>query len=196
VTRDRASAYAQAVEEVLPDCMQVADRFHLHQNLMDAVNKIIVREIPATSAVPIEDTVSESGASVYPNIESTQGTAPELGVPMPNCADSGPETAPGLGEGKKIPFIVDNLTESEAKRLGLIQKIQELHQKRVSVCEIARITSKNCHTVKKYLEGDPYNLCQSKKQGAVDAFKDFIVKAIRDGKTQSSIAKQLKGDGV
>lgn len=30
VTRNRASAYAKAVEEILPDCMQIADRFHLH----------------------------------------------------------------------------------------------------------------------------------------------------------------------
>ena len=53
VTRDRASAYAKAVEEVLPDCMQIADRFHLHQNLMDAVNKVLNREISATTAVPL-----------------------------------------------------------------------------------------------------------------------------------------------
>ena len=52
VTRDRASAYAKAVEEVLPDCMQIADRFHIHQNLMEAVNKILGREIPATNAIP------------------------------------------------------------------------------------------------------------------------------------------------
>lgn len=52
VTRDRASAYAKAVEEILPDCMQVADRFHLHQNLMDAVNKVLGRTIPTTIAVP------------------------------------------------------------------------------------------------------------------------------------------------
>lgn len=51
VTRDRASAYAKAVEEILPDCMQIADRFHLHQNLMDAVNKILSRELPATTAI-------------------------------------------------------------------------------------------------------------------------------------------------
>ena len=51
VTRDRASAYAKAVEEVLPGCMQVADRFHIHQNLMDAVNKVLGREIPATTAI-------------------------------------------------------------------------------------------------------------------------------------------------
>lgn len=58
VTRDRASAYAKAVEEILPDCMQIADRFHLHQNLMDAVNRILSREIPATTAIVSE---SEEG---------------------------------------------------------------------------------------------------------------------------------------
>lgn len=51
VTRDRASAYAKAVEEILPDCMQVADRFHLQQNLLESFNKVLNREIPATTAV-------------------------------------------------------------------------------------------------------------------------------------------------
>ncbi|MDE6055107.1 MAG: transposase family protein, partial [Lachnospiraceae bacterium] len=55
ITRDRAGAYAGAIEEVLPDCMQVADRFHLHQNLMEAVSKILGREIPSTIAVPSDD---------------------------------------------------------------------------------------------------------------------------------------------
>lgn len=53
MTRDRASAYAKAVEEILPVCMQIADRFHLHQNLMEAVNKILGREVPATNSIPV-----------------------------------------------------------------------------------------------------------------------------------------------
>lgn len=55
VTRDRASAYAKAVEEVLPNCMQIADRFHIHQKLIEAVNKILGRTVPSTCAVPAED---------------------------------------------------------------------------------------------------------------------------------------------
>lgn len=51
VTRDRASAYAKAIEEILPDCMQVADRFHLHQNLLESINKVLGREIPSTIAI-------------------------------------------------------------------------------------------------------------------------------------------------
>jgi transposase len=57
ITRDRASAYAKVIEEVLPDAMQIADRFHLHQNLLDVIRKCINREIPATISIQ-EDTLS------------------------------------------------------------------------------------------------------------------------------------------
>ena len=96
---------------------------------------------------------------------------------------------------KKIPAIVDNLTESEVKRLELIHKIQKLHQEGNSISEITRITGKNWQTVKKYLEGEPYNLCRSNRKGALEVFKDFIVKAIQKGMTQSSIARELIGMG-
>ena len=39
-TRDRASSYAKAIAEVLPNAMQIADRFHLHQNLLDCIKSI------------------------------------------------------------------------------------------------------------------------------------------------------------
>ena len=47
VTRDRASAYASAISEVLPQAMQIADRFHLYQNLLVAIKNVTVQEIPA-----------------------------------------------------------------------------------------------------------------------------------------------------
>jgi len=46
VTRDRASAYASAISEVLPDAMQIADRFHLHQNLLVAIKNVTAQKIP------------------------------------------------------------------------------------------------------------------------------------------------------
>ena len=47
VTRDRASAYASAINEILPECIQVADRFHLLQNLLDKLKEIFKAEIPS-----------------------------------------------------------------------------------------------------------------------------------------------------
>ena len=39
VTRDRAGSYSSAINEVCPDAIQVADRFHLLMNLSDALDK-------------------------------------------------------------------------------------------------------------------------------------------------------------
>lgn len=47
VARDRASAYANAINEVLPDCVQVADRFHLLQNLIEKMKDIFKEELPS-----------------------------------------------------------------------------------------------------------------------------------------------------
>ena len=46
VARDRASAYAEAINEVLPDCIQIADRFHLFDNLVKYLKDIFYSEVP------------------------------------------------------------------------------------------------------------------------------------------------------
>jgi len=46
VARDRASVYASAINEILPDRAQVADRFHLLQNLIDRLKDIFKEEMP------------------------------------------------------------------------------------------------------------------------------------------------------
>lgn len=47
VARDRASAYTSAINEILSECIQVADRFHLLQNLLDYLKEIFKDEMPA-----------------------------------------------------------------------------------------------------------------------------------------------------
>ena len=60
VTRDRASAYASAIEEALPDAMQIADRFHLHQNLLEVIQESLNSLIPASIKIPKD--IGEIGA--------------------------------------------------------------------------------------------------------------------------------------
>ena len=46
VARDRASAYASAISEILPKCTQVADRFHLFANLLEYLKEIFNDKMP------------------------------------------------------------------------------------------------------------------------------------------------------
>lgn len=46
VARDRAGAYASAITEILPQAVQVADRFHILQNLIGYLNDIFKADIP------------------------------------------------------------------------------------------------------------------------------------------------------
>lgn len=46
VNRDRAGSYAKAISEALPTAIQVADRFHLHQNLLTAVKDALRSVLP------------------------------------------------------------------------------------------------------------------------------------------------------
>lgn len=46
VARDRASSYATAISEILPNCMQVADRFHLFENIIEYLKEIFYSEMP------------------------------------------------------------------------------------------------------------------------------------------------------
>lgn len=65
ITRDRAGAYAKAISDELPEAMQIADRFHLHQNLLKAVKEALRHELPnkiVISDVPIS-TQSEPGSA-------------------------------------------------------------------------------------------------------------------------------------
>ena len=130
ITRDRASAYATAIEEILPDAMQSADRFHLHQNLLAAMNKILGRELLATTAIPHKEEASIFAQESFEN-----------------------EEPPTREDSKKISSSVDNLSSGKKKCLQLIRQIQESHQQGIGIAEILRWTGKDIGTVKKYREG-------------------------------------------
>jgi len=67
VSRDRAGAYAKAIAEELPSAIQVADRFHLHQNLLQAIKEALRQSLPnqipipnRTESIGTDDTTADS----------------------------------------------------------------------------------------------------------------------------------------
>lgn len=54
-TRDRASAYSSVIQEML----QVTDRFHFHQNLLEAIKNTLNSVIPVDSRISMHYEKSE-----------------------------------------------------------------------------------------------------------------------------------------
>ncbi len=59
VSRDRSTTFAEAVREAAPEARQVADRFHLVQNLMEAVEKQVVKEYSGLRQTLLPQTPSQ-----------------------------------------------------------------------------------------------------------------------------------------
>jgi len=65
VARDRAGAYASAIKEILPECLQVADRFHLLQNLIGYLNDIFKANMPSQIFIKNNAVLDETPEKVY-----------------------------------------------------------------------------------------------------------------------------------
>ena len=60
VSRDRSSSYSSAVTTVLPQAVQIADRFHITQNLLEALNETMKGFIPEIIEVPVNTANAET----------------------------------------------------------------------------------------------------------------------------------------
>src|SRR6266704_4136582 len=76
VSRDRASAYADAVKRALPHATQVAERYHLVQNLREHLQRFLDRKrpcLPEIEDIPLK-AVSTSNQSCGGSLQDQMGT--------------------------------------------------------------------------------------------------------------------------
>jgi transposase len=127
VSRDRANGFAEAVSQVLPHATQVADRYHLIQNLRDHLQQFLDRK--RTCLPFVEDTpVGLSGAAPADHPPA----APE--ADLSNLVSA---------ERKKLI--------SRNKRLARYEEVMALHRVGQSQREIARQLHLSRNTVQRYI---------------------------------------------
>ncbi|MEE3462430.1 MAG: ISL3 family transposase [Lachnospiraceae bacterium] len=130
VARDRASAYASALSEIIPDCVQIADRFHLLQNLLEHMKRVFNEEIPRTFFVQnghLLDYAPEKTLEIAMPLTSDE--VAESGLDKYDCSPPVDENGNGvliddacLNPYDKVPM---RRTANRLKKQKLIQELQE-----------------------------------------------------------------------
>jgi transposase len=168
ISRDRATAYAEAARTGAPDAIQVADRFHLLKNLVDAVTLFLKRQHR-----PLHQTAEQ----MIPNPSDSQP------IPQP------PETKP-----KRVSLAELNRERKKAR----YTEVRQMHQQGGTIKGIARHFRMNRRLVRQYIRSEefPERAKPPKRQCHMDRFREYLKKRWDEGCHNSTqLWKEIRAQG-
>lgn len=198
VARDRASAFASAITEMLPDCVQIADRFHLFENIIDYLKNFFYGEMP--ERIYIKDN------KILDNAPRQRRRLKYI-VPDEELEKWNYNNTIPVDENNKIiiyDFKKHNLnskqyltqTKSRLRKYNDIKNIQK--ETNLSIEQLAEKYKYSTVTIKKYLKLKPEEVEKIKKRNnyterknKFDEYKNIIYKMLRDNKTLYEILNYL-----
>lgn len=202
--RDRASAYASAITEILPNCIQVADRFHLLQNLIDQLKKIFYNEIP-------EKIYIKDGEIIKNNYtEMIIKEIKDIDVSMFNYDNSPPLDEKGkiiYFDNKKRDISSLEYQKYEKARKKKYEKIKAIQSKypkgkKYNYQEIANEFDISIPTARKYVKMDSDKVESilklnnyKKRKTIVDDYLNIIYKMLKEGLSHNEIFAYIISKG-
>lgn len=206
VARDRASAYAVSINEVLPNCIQVADRFHLFDNLIKNLKDIFYEKVPEKIFIKngeILDTTPKKVVKEIANIDENR-------IQYFNYNNSIPVDENGNEikyDNKKRDFdskqYIEN-AKSRLKKKNLIIKVRNDVKVKSSneYDEIAKSNGICLRTLQKYINMNEYDVenydkLREYKKGKtkMDNYMNIIYKMLKDNIPQEYIFVYVKSKG-
>jgi transposase len=157
ICRDRATGYASGAREGAPQAQQVADRFHLLQNLGEAVEKTVIAHRAALRDPEPEQTCEE--------IPQTQTKPHEPAATAP----------PSLPEGHLD--VLGKERRLVARHIERFTAVQELRAQDLSISEISRRLGMDRHTVRSFARAESLEEVLFKathRASILDAFKPYL----------------------
>jgi transposase len=136
ITRDRADDYIKGATAGAPQAVQVADRWHLLQNLRDALREVVRR---------FHAKARQASKAARPGTLSLDTAAPSGGSP--------PED---LYERPRLTRYQERQQERRQRRLERYQQVKDLHQQGVAQREIGRRLGMNRATVRGLVRAESF----------------------------------------
>ena len=175
ISRDRSLAYKQGASDGAPDAIQVADRFHLLENLAEALEKAF-KEYPRELKAVETTIVQLSKPEAQPGVELAI-----IPPPVPEPSD------------------LLNAQQSRAMRLDSYEQTWTLHEEGMSHPEIAQQVGISERTVRRNLQQATFHERQPHgRQGKslLDPYKPYLLERWNSGVREArTLYEELKVQG-
>ena len=174
ITRDRASAYANAASGGAPQAKQVADRWHLLKNLREAVERLLDRRRKVVQ--------KHLKVSLPPAAELDFPTFHDVSVP----------------DATEAPQLTPREQAREAKREQRVEhynRVHELHATGESIRQIAATMDLDRETVTRYLQADSFPDRQDTPR-AQAKYRDYLDRRLNEGcRNAAELHRELTANG-
>lgn len=188
ISRDRANDYIEGASRGAPDAIQVADRFHLLQNVREIVQRLLDRHQAALRAAMAACESAEDG-SVVP--APTVAVLPEV-LPLVQQKDSSLDLSGTPSDASTIarPIVPPKPTKAEqqraasqARRLARYNTVRELHAAGMSQRQIVRQLGMSIRTVRRFVMADqfPQRATRRKLPSKLDPFLPYLRQRLAAG---------------
>jgi len=177
VSRDRSGAYAEGIAAGAPAAVQVADRWHLVDNLRAAAQQVLERQRARLPAFPVP---------AAPDAEAA--------VPPPAAPDRTP-----LGSyGRLSPRQEHARQAARTRRLGRYERVVALRAQGWTVRRIAREVGISERTVNRWLAVGrfPERKRRAEARGLLDAHRPFLDRRWAEGcQNVARLCRELRDQG-
>jgi transposase len=186
ISRDRGGEYARGAALGAPQAKQVADRFHLVHNLIEAFERGLDRRHP------LLDEAAKASAQIampVPQQQSSSGVC----IPPAMPAQSQAETPVAATTRRQ-----QRHEQSRNRRKARYDQVKELQDKGVSLRQIGRQLQLNPHTVQRYAHARQFPEHASPHTGAtlLDGFVQHLKQRWEEGcRTATKLYSELKERG-
>lgn len=197
IARDRASAYATAISEILPECTQVADRFHLFQNLVTHLKDIFYNEVPEKIFIKNNEIV-DSVKKVPTELANINATILET-YDYDNSELIDEQGNKIFFDNKKHDLDSFQYKKQAQRRLEKRNLIKALRKRlensscheTKSIAEEFKISPASVRKYKKMTDAEVENIANrknyKKRKSIVDDYINMIFKMLKDGVAQEYI---------
>lgn len=180
VSRDRGGAFADGARQGAPQAVQVADRFHLLQNLGQALDRLLTREHALLTGVAEAVAITEAVGAVAEH--AAEQTTQEAAGAAPG------EGSPPAPSAPPLTYVEREHAAVEARRQARYARVVALASEGYSLREVARRAGVNRGTVRSYLQAGQYRSCakRSRRPHACDAYAAELRQRWEEGEHNSA----------